>query len=77
MQNPCIVRLDDDFRVAPEAPTMDVEEVPEDPIDNFVGFENFYSDISEDSPVKGDIGLVDLLTPNVELLNSPLLSYVE
>ena len=50
MQNPCIVRLEDDLRDAPEAPTMDVEEVPEDPIDNVMGLENFDSDISEDSP---------------------------
>ena len=73
MQNPCIVRSEDDFRDAPEAPTMEVKEVPEDSIDNVVGFENFDSDISEDSPKKGDIGLVDLLTPKVELLNTPLL----
>ena len=45
-QNP----LEDDLRDAPEAPTLDVEEVPEDPIDNVVGFKNFDSDISEDSP---------------------------
>ncbi len=38
-QNP----LEDDLR-------DDVEEVPEDPIDNVVGFKNFDSDISEDSP---------------------------
>ena len=62
-KKPCIVRSEDDFRDDPEAPTMDVEEVPEDSIDNVVGFENFDSDISEDSPKKGDI----------ELLKTPLL----
>jgi hypothetical protein len=67
MQNPCIVRSEDDFRDDPEAPTMDVEEVPEDSIDNVVGFENFDSDISEVSPKKGDI----------ELLKAPLLCGVE
>ena len=74
MQNPCIVRSEDDFRDAPEAPSMDVEEVPEDPIDNL----RTLTLTSLKTPLRrGDIGLVDLLTPKVELLNRPLLSSVE
>ena len=47
MQNPCIVRSEDDFRDDPEAHTMNIVEVPGDFIDNVVVFQNFDSDISE------------------------------
>jgi hypothetical protein len=46
-KNPCIVRSEDDFRDDPEAPTMNIVEVPGDFIDNVVVFQNFDSDISE------------------------------
>ena len=53
---------------------MDVEEVPEDPIDNL----RTLTLTSLKTPLRrGDIGLVDLLTPKVELLNTLLLSSVE
>ena len=49
---------------------MDVEEVPEDPIDNLITLTLTYLK----TPLRrGDTSLVDLLTPKVELLNTPLL----
>ena len=65
MQFPCIVKSEDKFRDAPEAPTVGGEDVPEIP-----------TDITEDFP-EGDIGLVDLHAPKLEVVNTPLLCGVK